>query len=347
MTLFLGLIGIPIALLALLVSLLVRKSPKGIGISVLFFVLAAGSAFWAITQSRSSTAGIGLIGLPFIGAVGGFLGLAFGRWRSSTKPGHSVGALLGLGGAVLLIAFNVREGTKTTAKNRVADEKQTAFSAEIGRDRALIAAGLGQNENRQRAYLDSSIRARGITDRAFLIAALENDSISPGILDTLANSNDLGIALQAVRNPSTSGATLTRVYRTHSYPDYFFQALAGNPHTPPEIIRELYTRPRTITGLDIWFARNPATPRDILDRISKTTKERPVIGELLQNPVLDCALLEQTARNAAATPHDPADYVTARIEELRPTLCAKALPAKAPRAKATRAKATRAKAPRR
>ncbi|MDP9202726.1 MAG: hypothetical protein M3P26_12445 [Gemmatimonadota bacterium] len=322
MTFFLGLIGIPVAWLVLLVSLLARKSPRGIGISVLFFVLAAGSAFWAITQSRSSTAGIGMIGLPFIGAVGGFLGLAFGRWRSSTDPGRSVGALLSLGAAVLLVAFNIREGTKTVAKNLVGDEKQVAFSAEVERDRALIAAGLGENENRQRAWMDSGIRAR-MSDRAFLIAALENDSVSPVILDTLASSNDLGIALQAVRNPSTSRATLRRVYLTHSYPDYFFQALAAHPQTPPEILRELYTKPRTITGLDIWFARNPATPRDILDRISKTTKERPVISELLQNPVLDCALLEEAARNAASAPHDPADYVTARIDELRPELCAK------------------------
>lgn len=317
----LALIGIPVAWLALLVSLVARKSRRGIGISVLFFVLAAGSAFWAITQSRSSTAGIGFLGLPFIGAIGGFLGLAFGRWRSSTDAGRSVGALAGLGGAVLLVAWNIREGTKTLATNEVRDERQVAHSAEIERDRALIAAGLGQNEHRQRVYIDSSIRAR-INDRAFLIAALENDSVSPAVLDTLATSGDLGIALQAVRNPSTSRATLRRVYLTHSNPNYFLQALAAHPNTPPEIIREIYTKPRTITGLDIWFARNPSTPRDILDRISKTSKERSVISELLQNPVLDCALLEQAAGNVAAAPHEPADYVTARIEEARPELCA-------------------------
>jgi len=319
---FLGLIGIPIAYLVVLVNLLVGRDRKGIGVSLLFFALAAGSALWTIFQSRSSTAGIGIIGIPLIGAVGGFLGLAFGRWRSSTHAGRSVGALLSLGGAVLLVAFNLREGTKTITKNRGQDEKQVAISAEIERDRALIAAGLGENENRQRAYLDSSIRARG-SDRAFLIAALENDSVSPGVLDTLASSSDLGIALQALRNPNTDRATLRRIYLTHSYPDYFFQTLAAHPHTPPEIIRDLYTRPRTITGLDIWFARNPATPRDILDRIAKTSKEPWVIDALLQNPILDCALLEAAARNVAATPPNPAYQTAAHIEDVRPTLCAK------------------------
>jgi len=224
---WLALIGIPIAYLVVLVNLLARKDRKGLGISVFLAALAAGTAYWSITQSRSSAAGIGIIGLPFIGALGGFLGLAFGRWRASTHGGRSVGALLSLGGAVLLIAFSLREGWKAIGKNQVRDEKQAAHAAEIERDRALIAAGLAENENRQRAYLDSSIRAR-MTDRAFLIAALENDSVSP------------------------------------------------------EIIRELYTRPGTITGLDIWFARNPATPRDILDRIARTTKEPGVINALQQ-----------------------------------------------------------------
>ncbi|MGZ5494778.1 MAG: hypothetical protein ACXWHG_14330, partial [Thermoanaerobaculia bacterium] len=284
---FLALFGVPIAWLAILISLLVRKSPRGIAVSVLFFLLAAGSAFWAITQSRSSTAAIGMIGLPFIGAIGGFLGLAFGRWRSSTDAGRSVGALMGLGGAVLLVAFNIREGTKTVAKNESRDARQVSHSAEIDRDRAFIAAGLGQNEHRQGAYIDSSIRAR-ISDRAFLIAALENDSVSPTILDTLATSDDLGIALQAVRNPNTSRATLRRVYMTHSNPSYFLQALAGHPNTPPEIIREIYTKPRVITGLDGWFARNPGTPRDVLEKIASTSTSTWAISQLLQNPALDC-----------------------------------------------------------
>ena len=317
---FLALFGVPIAWLAILISLLARKSPRGIVISVVFFVLAAASAFWAITQSRSSTAAIGLIGLPFIGAVGGFLGLAFGRWRSSTDAGRSVAALAGLGGAVLLIAWNIREGTKTIAKNEVRDEKQVAHSAQIDRDRAFIAAGLGQNEHRQGAFIDSSIRAR-IRDRAFLIAALENDSVSPTILDTLATSDDLGIALQAVRNPNTSRATLRRVYLTHSNPSYFFQALAGHPNTPPEIIQELYTRPRTITGLDGWFARNPATPRDVLEKIASTSTSTWAISQLLQNPALDCQLLEAAARTLQKAPSDSAANVEVQIEEHRPIVC--------------------------
>ncbi len=323
MSFFLGLIVVPIAYLVIIVTLLAKRTPKGVGVSLAFGALAAGSAYWAITQSRSSTAGIGILGLPFVGALGGFLGLAFGRWRSSPEHTHSVAAFLGLGGAVLLVAFNVREGTTTVAKNQGRDEQQTAHTEEIARDRALIAAGLGQNEHRQRAYLDSSIRSR-MSDRAFLIAALENDSISPAILDSLANSNDLGIALQAVRNHNTDRATLRRVYSTHTVPYYFFQALAEHPNTPPEIIREIYTKPRTISGLDGWFARNPATPRDVLVKLARTTTSTYALSQLPHNPAVDCVILDQAARNLAAMPRsDSASQAAAEIEEARPTVCAR------------------------
>ena len=320
MTFFLALIGIPILYLVIVVSLLVQRDLRGVGISLLFAVLAAGTAYWAIMQSRSSTAGIGIILLPGMGALGGLLGLAFGRWRSSTEHTHSIGAFVGLAGAALLVAYNIREGTQTVAKNQSRDVKQQAHSEEIERDRALIAAGLGQNENRQGAYLDSSIRAR-MKDRAFLIAALENDSVPPQLLDTLANSGDLGIALTAVRNPNTTRATLRRVYMTASYPDYFFQALAAHQNTPPEIIRELYTKERTITGLDGWFARNPATPRDVLEKIASSSKSTWAVSSLLQNPALDCPLLEQAARNLKASSGDSAKLAAAQVEEARPTVC--------------------------
>ena len=322
MSFFLGLIAVPIAYVVIIVTLLAKRTARGVGVSLLFCALAAGSAYWAIMQSRASTAGIGIIGLPFIGGLGGLLGLAFGRWRSSPEHTHSVAAFLGLGGAVVLIAFNVREGIRTQTKNTGRDQMQAAHSEEIARDRALISAGLGANENRQRAYLDSSIRAH-MKDRAFLIAALDNDSISPAILDSLASFDDLGIALQAVRNPTTDRATLRRVYSTHTNRDYFIQALAGHPNTPPEIIREIYTKPRTTTGLDGWFARNPATPRDVLEKISTSTTSTWALSQLLQNPALDCSLLEQAARNLGKMRSDSAAQVVTQLEEARPTVCAK------------------------
>jgi hypothetical protein len=324
---FLALLGLPIAYLVVLVMLLLRKEPRGVWLSLSFAAAAAMTDIWAIEQSRSSTAGIAILGLPMLGALGGFLGLAFGRYRTSADTPRRIGAWLGLAGALLLVAFNIAQGKQEKSKNKGRDETQAAFRTEISRDRDSIATALKQNPGRQRAWLDSSIRTR-MTDRAFLLAALPNDSVSPGILDTLANSPDLNIALEAVRNPNTRPETLEHVYRTKSYPDYFFQALAAHHHTPPNVLLELYRRPQTITGLDIWFAGNPSTPHEILDQISRTATDRSVIGALLENPSLDCGMLTHVAVTLMKRQNRDADNPSvARLSELTPTVC----PTKPPR----------------
>jgi len=318
---FLALLGLPIAYLVVLVMLLVRREPRGVALSVLFGAAVVMSAIWAIDQSRSSTAGIAFLGLPMLGALGGLLGLAFGRYRTSTDRSRRIGAWLGLAGALLLVAFNIAQGKQEKSKNKGRDETQAAFRAEISRDRDTIAAALKQNPGRERAWLDSSIRTR-MTDRAFLLAALPNDSVSPEILDTLANSPDLNIALEVVRNANTRPETLEHVYRTKSYPDYFFQALAAHRHTPPNVLLELYHRPQTIMGLDIWFAGNPATPKVILNEISRTATDRSVIGALLENPSVECGMLTQLAVTLMKRQNRDADNPNvARLSELTPTVC--------------------------
>jgi len=318
---FLALLGLPIAYLVVLVMLLLRKEPRGIWLSLSFAAAAAMTGMWAIEQSRSSTAGIAILGLPMLGALGGFLGLAFGRYRTSADNSRRIGAWLGLAGALLLVAFNIAQGMQEKSKNKGRDKTQAAFSAEISRDRDSIATALKRNPGRERAWLDSSIRTR-LTDRAFLLAALPNDSVSPEILDTLANSPDLNIALEAVRNPNTRPETLEHVYRTKSYPDYFFQALAAHHHTPPNVLLELYRRPRTITMLDIWFAGNPSTPHEVLDQISRTATDRSIIGALLENRSLDCGMLTHVAVTLMKRQNRDADNPNvARLSELTPTVC--------------------------
>ncbi len=321
MIFFLALIGLPIAYLVVLIGMLIRRDPRGIGVSLLFGAIAVMTGSWAILQSRSSTAGIAFLGILMMGAFAGFLGLAFGRFRTSTNPTHRIGAWVGLAGVLVLASFNIAQGFQTKSKNQGRDVKQAEFSAEIARDREMITSALKANPGRERVWLDSSIRAR-MSDHAFLLAAIPNDSISPEVLDTLANSPDLNIALEAVRNPNTQAETLERVYRTKSYPDYFFQALAGHRHTPPNVLLDLYRRPQTITGLDIWFAGNPATPREILDKISRTATDKSIIGALLENPMLDCALLGQVGVNLMRVQHRDADDPNVmRVSEMVPTLC--------------------------
>jgi hypothetical protein len=316
-----GLVGVPLAYLVVLITLLVRRQPRGVALSVLFCAASVATGVWGITQSRSSTAGIGFLFIPLLGALGGFLALAFGRYRSSAESLRRFGAWAALAGALLLVAFNIGQGLQTKTKNRVRDDKQAVYSADIRRNRATIAAGLKENPGRGREWLDSALRAH-MKDDTFVMAALSNDSISPDLLDSLANSPGLGIALEAVRNRNTRGETLERVYRTKSYPDYFFQALAAHQHTPSSVLLELYHRPRTITNLDIWFAGNPSSPKEILGDIARTATDRNVIGALLENTSLDCGTLSQLAVNLMKQQNRDADNPSVmRLNERLPTVC--------------------------
>jgi len=291
---------LPVVYLVVLGNLAVKKSPRGIGISLLFLALAFGAGYWAITQSRSSTAALGFLWLPFVSVVVGFLGLAFGRWALGGADGalRRTCGWVALAAAVVIVGVSMREGLRTRRRNVVREGSYAAQMAEIGRHRAAIAAAVARDPGRERTFMDSSIRTR-MNDRAFLIAALTSDSISPGILDTLASSPDRGIALEAVRNRSTRAETLARIYEQKDYPDYFYQALAGNPNTPPGILRKLYGDPGVISSLDIWLADNPATPRDVLEQISTKITDESVAQRLLLNPKMDCALLGQVVATLA------------------------------------------------
>jgi hypothetical protein len=313
--------GLALAYLALLGVLVFRKESRGIVVSLLFFGVALATGYWGIKQSHSSTAAIGFLFLPSIATVAGVLGLAFGRFRRDPAPGVRAAAWLSMAAALALVSCNVAEGAKTRTRNRVREAYQADFSAEVATDRRQIDSALAENPKRERAWLDSSIRAR-MNDRVFLLAALTHDSISPTVLDTVATLYDLDIALEAIRNPNASSATLERVYRTKSYPDYFFQTLAAHRNTPPAILRELFQRPRTVTGLDIWFAGNPSTPHEILDQIARTNTDRSVLGALLENPAITCPILTQVAVNLMKGQNrDAEDANVMRLNELLPSKC--------------------------
>ena len=315
----LELVLVPAAFLAGLVALFVTRRRRGLAASLLFFVASIAAGLWAIMQSRASTAGIGVIFLPLLGTLTGVLGLASAHLRASRRRG---GRLLGwvcLVAAVAVIASSVADGVRTIQRNKRRDAQQAAHVRDIDRNRAMIAALLAENKGRESDVLNRLVQERS-DDRAFLIPALESELVSAENLDRLAGSGDLGIALQAVRNPRCPAETLTRVYRTHAYPDYFFQALAGHPHTPPDILRELYRRPRTITNLDYWFARNPATPADILEPLAGSPDINVMQG-LLQNPRLDCALLGRIEESLKTSARPDDGYSVSRIAELRRTRC--------------------------
>ena len=225
---------------------------------------------------------------------------------------------LGLVFALVFAAAAAITGIRIVAAGSSGDEPKSPQTIEVARNRELIKAALQQNPGREREWLDSSIRARR-NDRAFLLAALTNDSISPETLDTLAKSLDLDVALEAIRHPNTQTSTLERVYRRNFRPAFLIEALAAHRSTPAYIFRELYQPERDSASLDIWFAGNPSTPREILAQIARKSTSPFVIAALLENPKLDCWLQGQLARNLMRDQDRDADNPNVqRLAELIP-----------------------------
>lgn len=297
-----------------------RKRYRGLALGVSLCVLTILVGLWSIFQSRSSTAAIGILFLPFYAVFSG--GMAW-LYRNLIHAQHKV--LRGLGWLCLALALAVPgwlvyAGFESIALNRSRDAQHQANLAEIERNRQSIKASLGDNPGRETEIIERLV-AEHLGNRNYLLPLLESRFVTPATADQLASSDDLGIALSALRNPACPPATLARIYRTHSYPDYFFQAIASHHNTPPDILIDLYRRPATIMGLDRSFASNPATPRDILLEIATTTKDSFVVQQLLQNPKPDCALLGPIEAALIRSERPTDGFSLGRLAELRGGAC--------------------------
>lgn len=318
---FIKLILATLAILLVGAFLFYRKRYRGLGLGLGFCVVTLLVGLWAIFQSRSSTAAIGILFLPAYGLFSGALG-----WAGKNLLHTEKSLLQGLGGICLAGALAIPgllayDGFENIARNRARDAKHQADLAEINRNKATLKETLARNPGRESLVIDELL-ATHATDRNFLLPLLESRHISADALDQLARSEDMGVALSAIRNPACRAETLVRLYRTHSYPDYFLQALASHHNSPPELLTEIFRRPPTIMGLDRSFADNPATPRALIQEIVSSTRESFVVQRLLQNPKLDCTLLADIEQALRRSEKPDDSFSQTRIAELRAGQCA-------------------------
>ena len=303
------------------VFLILKKRWRGFGVALAAFLLVVSVGIWAIFQSRSSTAAIGILFLPFYGLFAGVMAWLFANLRLAERRGWRVFGWFCLAASLAVPIALAYQGFNSIALNESRDAKYQASLLEIARNKASLTEILASNSGRERETIDALI-VRHADDRNHLLPILESRFVSAEALDRLARSDDLGIALSAVRNPNCRAETLARIYRTHAYPNYFFQALAAHQNTPPDILLELYRNPVTINGLDRSFASNPATPIEVIREIMANTKESFVVQRLLENPVLDCSWL-QPIEHALKRSERPEDgFSVNRLQELRSTKCA-------------------------
>jgi hypothetical protein len=312
---------LPIAYLASLVALIVRRRRDGVMLSLLVFGVTIAAGAWSIMQSRSSTASIGFIFLPTLGSVAGGLALAYGATRRAGDRMLRMIGIIALLASAAPAVIALRGGRETTAKNQRRDADQARRDSAYATHRARLDTILARSGEGASDTLQALLR-RNPGERELLLAALERPQLPIALLDSFARSPDLGIALQAIRNPNAPPETLERLYRTHQYRDYFLQTLAAHANTPPAILREIRSmKPAPITGLDIWFAENPSTPPDVLLDVARTSESIEAVRRLLQHPALDCTMIENATHGPAVRGNPSDTDIADRMAEARTRLC--------------------------
>ena len=298
----------------------IKKRYLGLGPALGMFVFVVAVGVWSIFQSASSTAAIGLLFMPFYALFSALLTWLFANMRVARRLSLRLLSWLVLLAALAVPVLLVYEGFQSIRLKETRAAKHKADSQEITSNQRLIKEAVARQPGREVETINRLL-AEHPGERNYLLPLLESPFASPDVLDRMAASDDLGIALTAIRNPNCPAATLERIYRTHSYPDYFFQALAAHSNTPVVVLSELYRRPQTINGLDRSFAANPATPRDILEEIAERTKESFVVQRLLANPKVDCELLAQIELALQRSERPDDSHSRARLQELKGQKC--------------------------
>ena len=317
----LTILALPIAYVAWMLALLIKRRPAGVALSMFAAAITFAVGTWEIRQSRSSTAAIGFVFLPTLAALAGGLAWLFAASRRADNRTLRTLGVAALVAAALPAVIAFRGGRSTIAKNATRDADQARRDSAYARYRARFDTMLGTSPDRATDTLQSLLSTHR-DDRELVLAALERPQVPTALLDTFARSPDLGVALQAVRNRNASSETLERTYRTHPYRDYFLQALAEHPNTPPSILRAIHAlQPAPITGLDIAFAGNPSAPADVLLDLARASANIEAVRTLLGHPTLDCAMIDGVVRGPAVRSHaDDAD-VAERITNARATHC--------------------------
>ncbi|HZR25624.1 MAG TPA: hypothetical protein VFA59_18650 [Vicinamibacterales bacterium] len=262
------LFGGPLLCLGAWIWLASERRWSALGISVAAAVATIALGWWAIMQSRASTAGIGIVFLPGIGGVSGLCAAAFGRWVADRRTGPRIAAWIALAASLGIVTLMWKGGVDTIAKNNTRDAQQQAYARALDANRLTIAELLRAHAGDEDAALASEIEAHR-ADPTFLVPAVETPYVREELLDALAKGGDLGVIQAVARNRRTRPDTLEWIYRHSSYPPLFFLSLASNPRTPVTVLRELAARSHENVGLPSALARNPATPPDALDAIRR------------------------------------------------------------------------------
>jgi hypothetical protein len=287
---------IPLTLFLAVVAgfVFLRGSRKDLAISVGAGVLISILDLWAIFQSRSSTAAIGVLLIPFLAS--GTLAIVWLAERGRKANSRLKQILAYVGYAIVFCGgvWIVKTGFDTRARNAVRDEMQKELSNAHEEKRRTIRDFLKVSPGLEAERLEEFI-VQHETDDLWIAAALEFDQVQPARLEKLAATKKFDLRIAGhIHTPSE---LIERIYRETPNKNYIAPMIARSKNTPARLLRELDQNSQDRT-LDNAFVENPSMPPDILERISKVANAYQM-QKLLENPSSNCATilnLEQSSK---------------------------------------------------
>jgi|GEM_PF-4523181 len=300
---------------------LFKGKHKGLLYSFLFYILIGIIGTWTIFQSTSSTGALGFIVLPFFMTFGATGIWVFENFKNHSRKSLKILGWLGLVTALLCLGMYGYSGyiQKITTQTKIKEMRRES-----------------DESNRYQIQLKEKLKSFAGDKSLFLYHELKNQINNPVALNVIAqfpelSQDDLRGLYQGKRasviiilqNKSTSANLIEEIYKTTDNRDYILSALILNPLTPEWILREMFTNPSktfTFTTFHHFYAQNPSTPKDILMIIANTKSQWTVL-KTLQNPNIDCSIL-QIAKASLPNTDNPNDSETLRlITEREAHLC--------------------------
>lgn len=278
----------PIVLIILWISAYARNRRTGLMLSLLFFSITVVIGFWSIFQSRSSTAGIGVLFLPFYGCISGAFAWGYANLKKSSDPKRKMASWALFVSGILVNGVLIYGGIKTVQLNKERDLQQKIRSENIEKNRLWIKENLSKQAGNEETWLDSLAEEKK-DDATFLLPLLDQKQLPAKALERLANTEDMGVLLQIARHKNTPPSILEKIHSS-KYPEYYFQALATNPNTPAEILQKIHDKPSYMTNIDQNLAENPSIRKETLKQIANSKKVR-TLWNVISNPVCDCEIL--------------------------------------------------------
>ena len=133
-----SLLLLPLAYLAAIAYALITRRRQGLALSLACCGGAIAAGLWAISRSRASTAGIGVLFLPLYGSAAGASAWGFALLRSRPGTAERLAGWGALAFSLFLIGAQVSSGVSENRKNAQRDERHRQDVAQIARHREEI-----------------------------------------------------------------------------------------------------------------------------------------------------------------------------------------------------------------